>query len=180
MQAAEETSPATAAAVAHLCTHVTARDHNGEATEQCGKPAAFAFTWAWGESGKCCPEHQFILNQVAEQVQRTIGFTPLDAGIKPPIESDERIQYNARILSLEQELDLARKRGLELYQTNTRLAEEGRILMARENAARQELEATKQRASELEERNGKLLSQNADYFEELERLRAFLPSDDHG
>lgn len=180
MQTAEAIHETTATEAAKLCTHVVETDHQGEPVKRCGKPAEFAFTWAWGETGKCCGEHQFILNQIAEQVQRTIGFTPLDAGIKPPIETDERIQFNARILTLEQELEVSRKRSLELYATNTKLAEEGRVLMARLNDARAELEQYKQRATELEQRNGLLLSQNADYFEELERLRAFLPSEDHG
>lgn len=176
---AQELATTTAAEAEHLCTHKLGVDKDGNDI-LCGKPAVFAYTWAWGESGKCCREHQFILNQIAEQVARSIGFTPLDAGIKPPIETDERINFNARILTAEQERDSARQRGLELYETNTKLAQEGRVLMAQLNDARAQLEASKKHALELEQRNGQLLSQNANYFDELERLRAFLPSEDHG
>lgn len=176
---AEELATTTASEAEHLCTHKLGTDKDGEPI-LCGAPAVFAYTWAWGESGKCCREHQFVLNQIAEQVARSIGFTPLDAGVKPPIETDERIQFNARILTAEQERDSARIRGLELYETNTKLAQEGRLLMAKLNDANQRLEDEHKQRLALEQRNGQLLSQNAEYHEELERLRAFLPSEDHG
>jgi hypothetical protein len=179
MQTAEAIHTTTATQAAKLCTHKVGENPDGSPI-LCGKPATHAFTWSWGESGKCCGEHQFVLNQIAEQVGRTIGFTPLDAGVEPPMQTDERIQFNARVLTLEQELDVARRRGLEVYDTNTKLAEEGRLLMARNNALRQECDALKAHNAELDRRNGELLSQNAEQHDELERLRAFLPSDDHG
>ena len=75
-------------------------------------PAIYAYTWAWGETGKCCADHQFELQQKAEQLARTISFVPLDAGIAPAVERDERIGYNAKILTLEEELAASRALGL--------------------------------------------------------------------
>jgi len=179
---AELVSRTTAAAAATLCTHVTGYEDPPHNTRPivCGRPAVFAHTWDWGESGRCCSEHQFVLNQTAEQLNRRVGFTPLDAGIAPAIERDERIQFNAKILTLEDEAVVARKRGAELYQTNTKLAEEGRLLMARNNELGKRLDEAQAHILEVEEREAKLLSERAELVEEVERLRAFLPSDDHG
>lgn len=167
--AAELVNPMTAAEAGKLCTH-----------EGCGKPAIYAYTWAWGETGKCCADHQFELQQKAEQLARTISFVPLDAGIAPAVERDERIGYNAKILTLEEELAASRARGLELYTVNTKLAEEGRLLMARNNDLGRRLDASQSHALELEQRNAELLSANGERQEEIDRLRAFLPSDEHG
>lgn len=176
--AAEELATTTATEAEKLCTHKIGENPDGTPI-YCGKPATHAYSWPWGESGKCCPEHHFILQQVSEQIARPVSFTPLDSGIMPPLETDERIQFNARILTLEQELDVARKRGAELYNTNTKLAEEGRLLMAKLNDCKERLESKHREVVGLEERNGKLLSNNAELTEEVERLRAFLPSEDH-
>lgn len=140
-------------------------DHKG-----CKEPAKFSYTWEWGESGKCCGTHQFVLNQTAGNISRQIQFQPLDSGIAPPIQRDERIAFNARVLTLEAELAEGQTRGLELYNQNVQLTQqvqaltvgkrelEAQIVNAgTENAAlRQELEARTAQVGELGDEAGRL------------------------
>lgn len=98
----------------------------------CSEPATFAYTWEWGESGKCCGTHQFTLNQTAGNISRAIQFQPLNAGIAPPMERSERIQLIAKAMTLEAELAEGKQRGLELYNQNVHLTAQVQSLTMRE------------------------------------------------
>jgi septal ring factor EnvC (AmiA/AmiB activator) len=133
MNQAIETTEARTATIIHMC------DQTG-----CKEPAKFAYTWEWGESGKCCGTHQFVLNQTAGNIERKIQFVPLDSGIAAPMQRDERIAMHARALTLEAELVEAQVRGLELYNQNVQLTAQVQAL----TVGKRELEAQVKRFAE--------------------------------
>jgi chromosome segregation ATPase len=148
----------------HLCT-----------VEECHDPAIAAFRWEWGDEGKCCARHQFLLRQKSGTLQRGIEFAVLDPNATPALTRDERTRFHASILTLEDELRDAKARGLDLYQSNTKIAEEARRLAARNRELEAQLkDATAELANTVDARDGHL-ADLADATAELDRLRAILP-----
>jgi hypothetical protein len=146
-------------AVAATAPEIALCDHEG-----CSKPAKFSYTWEWGASGKCCETHQFVLNQTAGNISRQINFVPLDSGIAPPIQRDERIAMHARALTLEAELQEGQLRGLELYNQNTQLTAQVQSL----TVGKRELEA------QLEAARRDLQTLGAELSDEAGRLRTLV------
>lgn len=140
----------------------------------CNQPAKYAYTWEWGESGKCCGTHQFVLNQTAGNISRQIQFQPLDSGVAPPLQRDERIAFHARALTLEAELGEAQIRGLELYNQNVALTAQVQAL----TVGKRELEAQVKRfAEELQAMGHELEARKAQVGElgdEAGRLRVLI------
>lgn len=97
----------------------------------CGVPAVASYRFDWGQTGGCCPEHQIVRRQQADATNRTVQFVPVGAFEVPQVTSEERIQYHAKVLAAEDERDEAKKRAAEIYQRNTLLAEEVRVMSAR-------------------------------------------------
>lgn len=141
---------------------------------ECTETASVAYIWSWGEQGTACPRHQVIRQQQSEQLSQTITFTPLNAGIQPPIERHERLAYNAQILTLEEELSDCKKRGLEMYQSNQKLLDEGRLQFARNGQLKRDLEAKTAELEGAEQTRDRALADLADARDSLDRLSAFI------
>jgi chromosome segregation ATPase len=148
----------------HLCT-----------VEDCHEPAIAAYRWDWGEEGKCCGQHQFLLRQKAEPLQRGIQFAVLDPNATPALTRDERTQFHAKVLTLEDELRDAKSRGLELYQSNTRIAEEARRLAARNRELEAQMKDAHASIQAVTDERDEYRADLADARTELERLQAILP-----
>ncbi len=142
--------------------------------KDCNDPATHAYTWAWGTSGTCCPKHQIVLQQTADQIARTINFSPLNANATPPLQREERVRLKAEALVLDEELKEAKQRGLDLYRQNTNLTQQVQSLTVRNREAeaqRKDAIADLQR-SEL--RQQQLEAENATLADELSRLRVLV------
>lgn len=136
----------------------------------CGKEAISSYTWEWGESGVCCAEHQFTLNQTAGQISRTISFAPLSLS-DPPLERTERVQLKARALVLEEELQDAKNRGAALYQENLKLAQTARALTVRDREAQAQISDLNARCAKYEEQLRAKENQVGELSDELDQLR---------
>jgi hypothetical protein len=149
---------------AHVCT-----------VDDCNEPAIAAYRWEWGESGMCCAKHQFLLRQKSTPLNRTIQFVALDPGATPSLSRDERTQFHAKILTLEDELRDAKTRGLDLYQDNTKLGEEARRLSARNRELEAQLRDHRAELEETRDERDTHLANLADAQHELGRLQAIMP-----
>ena len=141
---------------------------------ECTETASVAYVWAWGEQGTACPRHQVIRAQQSQQLDRAITFTPLNAGIQPPIERHERLAYNAQILTLQEELDDCKKRGLEMYQSNQKLLDEGRLQFHRNGQLTREKAELADRLSTTESERDEAVAGWAEARDSLDRLSAFI------
>lgn len=137
----------------------------------CTKPAAFSYAWSWGETGVCCTEHQFLMNQTANQIERTIQFSPLLPTGPAPLDRPERIRLKSEIYALEEESKDLKARGLEMYRLNERLTTQVQALTVRGR----ETEAQLRDASrEIDRLQGELQKRDAEHgnlTDELDRLR---------
>lgn len=152
-------------------------DRTGVDGVVCSEKATQAYSWDWGETGVCCDTHAVLLQQIAGQIERKLVLTPLTRAPQP-IGRDERIALTARSLVLQEEVENAKLRGLELYRINQQLAAELRLYKVRAEEAHVQLtEAQKQAAQLLDEvaerdaENARLLADN----ERLKLLEASLP-----
>jgi hypothetical protein len=102
----------------------------------CDQPAVSTYLWDWGQAGACCPRHQFELAQRQKPLKRQVRFSALSPNAPPPIARDERVQFHARILAAEDELQEAKGRTSALYEQKQALAGEtvrlGRLLSEQE------------------------------------------------
>jgi len=138
----------------------------------CTKPAVFAYAWEWGEKGVCCAEHQFLLRQAAEHLGgRTVSFTPLVPAGPAPITRDERIQLNARVLTLEAELEDAKSRGLDLFRENTTLTRQVQAATVRGRELELQLKDHAAKIAELKELGEARDAEHGQLTDELSRLR---------
>lgn len=145
-------------------------DHAG-----CGKPAKFAYTWEWGETGKCCETHQFTLNQTAGNLARTITFQPLVPDGPPPLLRDERTQLLARAISAESEVDDVKARALELYNQNVRLTQQLQSLTVQHREVTEQLSDARAEVEKCAVELVQRRSENGDLHDELSRLRCLVP-----
>jgi hypothetical protein len=124
----------------------------------CTEPATASYVWAWGATGVCCARHQFILQQRARNLKRTIQFMPLVAGAPPAISRDERVQFHAQILAAEDELRDAKGRTSALYEQNQQLVGEIKRLQAVNAELNTGLDKTRAKLDQtLSERDGALV-----------------------
>jgi len=137
----------------------------------CINPAAFSFTWAWGESGVCCAHHQFLMNQTANQIERTIQFAPLAAVGPAPLERPERIQLKSEIYALEAEASDLKLRGLEMYRLNERLTSQAQALTVRGRETEAQLRDASREIERLQVELAKRDAEHGDMVDELDRLR---------
>ena len=138
----------------------------------CGEPAVFAYQFDWGEAGKCCAKHATLLQQVANQIGRTVALHPLLPATNAPLTRDEKTQLVAKHLVLEQELEEVKARGLDLYRVNGDQARTIATLTLRDREAKAQL---KDAAAQLVQLQGKLEEREAEHAElvaEIERLRS--------
>lgn len=136
----------------------------------CGELATQAYSWEWGETGVCCDKHATLLQQIAAQVNRALTLSPLQRGPQP-IGRDERITLTARALVLEEELEAAKIRGLELYRINTQCVAEMKLAKVREDEARVQLIEAEKQVTRLIEDVAKRDAENARLLSELQRLQ---------
>lgn len=144
----------------------------GPKCTQCDEPATFAYQWDWGEKGVVCSTHATLLQQTAGQLSRTVQITPLVPAAGAPLQRDERTQLKAAALVLEEELEEAKSRGLDLYRQVQELTRTNHGLTVREREAKAQL---KDRELEVINLQGKLEERDAEHGElvaEIERLRA--------
>jgi chromosome segregation ATPase len=101
--------------------------------EGCSELAAFTYVWPWGEQGACCAGHQFLVNQRATNLGReNPQYTAVAAGQAPVhLERDERVNFRAQILTLEDEVKEQRTYAGELYTANAGLNAEVQRLTQR-------------------------------------------------
>lgn len=146
--------------------------------DDCHEPATAGYQWDWGERGFACSRHVFLLRQKAENLQRGVQFTVLDPHATPPLTRDERTRFHAQVLTLEDELRDAKVRGLELYQSNTRIAEEARRLAARNRELEVQFADMHAAMTAAVAQRDAHLADLGDATAELERLRMILPDGD--
>src|SRR5262245_18159032 len=127
----------------------------------CQEPAAFAYTWEWGESGTCCTKHQQTMQQTAGNLGRTIMFAPISSEATPPLQREERVRLKAEAFVLEEELAEAKQRGLELYRQNVELTSQVQRLTVREREAQAQRKDAVVARDEMDKRLGELESENA-------------------
>jgi hypothetical protein len=115
--------------------------------EGCDKLAEFTYVWPWGEEAACCGEHRVVVGQRATALGRDCPqFTAVAALQRPPtLTRDERVNFRAQILTLEEEVKDQRGYAGELYASNAgltaevqRLTQRGVHLEATVNALSQE------------------------------------------
>jgi hypothetical protein len=144
------------------------------------KPAVFHYLWDWGEKGMACAEHAQLLQQTATQLNRTISLHPLQLTQAAPLERDERTQLKAKALVIEEELNEAKARGLDLYRANTQLAGDVQLhkvrnaeLEAQNKDLRAEVERLRNDVANRDSEAGRLVLEN----QRLETLAAFMPTE---
>jgi chromosome segregation ATPase len=142
----------------------------------CEQPAVFAYTWEWGEHGKCCEHHRFLLQQAAGNIERRITISALQPDAPAPLERPERIQLTARALTAEAETTDAKARGLELYRQNTLLTTQLQALTVRHREAEAQLQDARARMADLSAELERRTAEAGNIHDELSRLRALVPS----
>lgn len=142
--------------------------------EGCSEPATHAYTWEWGKSGTVCAKHLMVLQQTAANLGRTIQFAPINAQATTPLQREERVRLKSEALVLQEELDEAKARGLEMYRQNTLLTAQVQSLTVRNREAEaQRTDALKVR-DQADVRLAELEAENATLSDELGRLRVLV------
>lgn len=137
----------------------------------CGAEAVFSYAWDWGETGVCCATHLTLLQQKAGQLSRTLNYTPLAPTQPAPLSRDERAKLLASNIVLEQELQEAKGRGLELYRKNAELSAQVQTHVLREREAKAQINDGLRAVAVLEEKLELRDREHAELVAELERLR---------
>jgi hypothetical protein len=140
--------------------------------EGCKETPVATYVWPWGETGLTCAQHQIVLRQKASQLNRDVVITPMQPGAPTPMTRDERITSQARILTLEAELEEARTRGVEMYRSNEQLTAQLRVEQAKTAELDAALTAATNRYDELVAMTGELRAELAEAVDELGKLRA--------
>lgn len=141
------------------------------------KVATHAYSWDWGEKGVCCAEQVTILQQIAQQVGRGVLITPLQ-DVPVPMGRDERAQLLARALVAEEEIEVVKARGLELYRANQQIHAELKLAKVREAEAHAQMVDALAKLQRLDSQLQARDREHARLADEVERLRlleAFTP-----
>jgi hypothetical protein len=81
----------------------------------CTNEPMASFIWPWGDEGLVCSEHRVLLAQREEALKQRCVITPLHAGAPEPITLEERVQFHARILGLQEDNDRLRTGSMDLF-----------------------------------------------------------------
>jgi hypothetical protein len=139
-----------------------------------GERAIAQYIWAWGEEGFCSVKGQFLLNQKAGNLKRTIQFIPL-ANLPPaPMMSDERTRLIAERLSAQSELAEVNERNSRLFASNTELASQVREFRIRDEAAVAEIGNLNSELAEVKAAHSKLSLDRQEIAEQLGRANVLL------
>jgi hypothetical protein len=139
--------------------------------EDCGAPATVSYAWSWGETGVCCAAHQFLMQQTANQIDRTIQFSALLAAGPPPLDRPERIRLKSEIYALEAELGDVKARGLDMYRLNERLTGQVQALTVRGRETEAQLRDASREIERLTCELQKRDAEHGNLTDELDRLR---------
>jgi predicted transcriptional regulator len=139
--------------------------------DNCGETAVFQYVFAWGESGVCCARHAQLLQQIADQTARSIVLSALRAPEEAPMQRSERTLLKAHSLVVEEELNEAKGRGLELYRANVDLTQQVQTLKVRERECNAQLKDRDARIRHLEGALEERDTEHAELTEEIGRLR---------
>lgn len=144
----------------------------GEVGAPCGAKAVFGYQWDWGEKGHCCAEHATLLQQIGTQISRGVTLHPLHDAAPAPLLRDERTKLKAAALVLEEELEEAKSRGLDLYRINTQLRGDVNLLKVRNAEADAQLKDARAEVELLTEELAKREREAATMALELDRLQS--------
>jgi hypothetical protein len=148
----------------------------------CVEIATLTYMFDWGENGKCCQKHSFVLRQAAEQTQRGVQISPLVAAAPAPLTRDERTRLKAETYALEAEIEDVKARGLTLYNENGKLARQAQAATVRGAETETQL---REANVEIERLRAELEKRDADHgnlVDEVGRLRtlsSFTQDTDH-
>lgn len=142
----------------------------------CTNTPVASYTWPWGETGLVCATHTVNLRQMEKNLKRQVTITPLQPGEPTPITRDERIASKARIMALEEELDEARSRGMDLYRQHEDLQRKLKVALAQTAAVDAELKSVVEERDDLRRLLGEAQLAAARENDELQQLRALVPS----
>lgn len=139
------------------------------------READFHFQWSWGESGYCAADERGALEQTRENLGPSVSltFAPLQKGPKP-IELEERVNYEARIIAQSKEIESQKQISASLYEKNTTLQSELRHAVLQKANVSTELEALKETHATTLEQLAVAEKQMASDAEELRQLRAIV------
>lgn len=137
----------------------------------CPNAAVQAYQFPWGEKGVCCATHGFLLNQAAEQINRSVQLTPLVAPGPEPLLRPERVRLTAEVLVLKEELEDAKTRGLDLYRNNGELTRQVQSLTVQQREAKAQLTDQAKEITQLRGQLEEARAENGELVLEVERLR---------
>lgn len=143
----------------------------GTSAEPCTAAASFAYQWDWGEKGICCSLHATLLQQVAGTLNRQVMTHPLLPSTPAPLTRSERVQLQATQIVLNEELEDAKARGLELYRANGELVRQNNLLTVREREAVAQLNDVKGELAFVRDQLSAREQEHANLVMEVERLR---------
>lgn len=145
--------------------------------EGCDKEAVCTYNWPWGGRGACCEEHRTHVNQIAEQTgyPNQVYFSVIDPDKKPPVEREERVQFQARILTLELEVNDVKAYAGKLNVRAENLADEVRRATARCVALEQSVAHASENLETVIAERDEARRTNADLASEVARLKLLAP-----
>lgn len=145
---------------------------------ECGENATYTYAWPWPDGqGACCGAHQSTISQRAANLGREAPQLVAVAGTGAPVvlSRDERIGYNAKILTLEEEVNDQKKYAGELYTQNANLSSEVARLTSRTvNLERSIDSVTQEKDAAIRERD-EARAAAADASREVANLKLLLP-----
>jgi hypothetical protein len=144
--------------------------------EHCESPATFEYRWHWGQGGLVCEKHRINVTQKAEQLATVPQWIPLTPGRPDPMTRDERTQMYASVLALEDEVKDAKRRGLDLYNSNTQLANECQRLSSRNTYLEAQIVDAKADVEKVAAERDRLFDELAAARMDLDRIKAYMPT----
>lgn len=139
--------------------------------QDCNESAVFAYTWEWGAKGVCCAKHQFLLQQTAGNLGRSVNFAPIVAAVAPSLTRTERAQLKGEVYALEMEVQDLKARGTLLYQENTALTRQVQASTTRLRETELQLAEAHGELGRLGDKLEARDAEHGDLVDELQRLR---------
>lgn len=139
--------------------------------ENCSAPATLSYRWDWGATGVCCAEHAALAQQKSTALSRSVAIHPMQAAAPPSLTRDERVQYKATILTLEEDLKAAQSSGQQIHQRHQDLQVQLSAKVTKERELRAQLEDAGVKLSETARKLDDLSAENGRLLVELDRLK---------
>lgn len=149
----------------------TAAEAPQKCDQDCTETAVFAYTWAWGAKGVCCAKHQFLLQQTAGNLGRSVNFAPILSAVEAPLQRSERAKLKGEVYALEMEAEDLKARGTLLYNENTALTRQTQAATTRLRETERQLRDQTDRADELARRLEERDAEHGNLVDEVNRLR---------